>query len=146
MAPISFSVPAVPVAQPRQRATVIAGHVHNYTPRTHPVNDFKATVRMAAQAVMLKGPLAGPIGLWVTFVLPRPKYLMFKRKPMPRQRHTAKPDLDNLQKSLKDALAGIAWLDDSQVCEGVYDKVFASGYETPHVEVEITPLTELLLP
>lgn len=31
--------------------------------------------------------------------------------------HTKKPDLDNLVKFAKDCLNGVAWQDDSQVCE-----------------------------
>lgn len=33
------------------------------------------------------------------------------------ERHTQKPDIDNLIKTTKDSLKGIVWRDDSQVAE-----------------------------
>ena len=48
---VRFVVPAVPVAQPRQRFRVlkIGNRVipQNYTPTKSPVNEFKAVVKMA---------------------------------------------------------------------------------------------------
>lgn len=136
MTEIAFIVPAVPIAQPRQRHTVRGGFVKNYTPARHPVQDFKATVRLAySQAT--DSIADGPVSLNVTFVMPRPKSQFWKTKPTPRYWHAKKPDIDNLLKSLKDALTGLAWVDDSQVCTVLAHKMVASGSEAPHVEVAI---------
>ena len=139
MGAIRFIVPAVPIAQPRQRHAMIAGHIRNYTPTKSPVNAFKASARLAFSQVYCLEPLDGPVTLSCVFVMPRPKRLIWKRREMPREPHTGKPDLDNLIKSLKDALKGLAWRDDSQVCSYAepFGKVIASGNEQPHVEVEI---------
>lgn len=138
---ICFTVPAVPVAQPRQRHRVMpTGGVMNYTPAKHPVTAFKATVRMAAQQAY-KGPvLQGPIGIVVVFVMPRPGRLRWKTRPMPRCLHTGKPDLDNLVKSLKDSLTGITWRDDAQIAHENLSKVYAAGDEQPCVHVEISEI------
>ena len=143
---ILFTVCDVPIAQPRQkhRAFMSGGHMRtgNYTPAKHPVNAFKASCRKAANAAYSGAPLEGPIGLTLVFVLPRPQGMIWKRRQMPRVRHTKKPDADNLAKSLKDSLSKLTWGDDSQVCYLSIEKWIASGDEQPHVEVVIETLDQ----
>ncbi len=139
---ITFTVPAIPVAQPRQRHRLANGSngktfIHNYTPTKHKVNDFKATARLAANAAYSGPPLIGPLKMSVVFVFPRPKAITWKTKPMPRLPHGAKPDRDNCEKSLMDALKGLLFTDDAQVCDGAVQKFYAAGNEQPHVEVMI---------
>lgn len=141
---ISIRIATVPIAQPRQRTTIRRtkdGRVYtgNYTPAKHPVQQFKSDVRMAVQRE-LAAPLDGPVELRVMFMLPRPKRMVWKRREMPRACHTARPDLDNLVKAVKDALNGIAWRDDSQVMSLSAGKCYASGHEHPGVEIEIALL------
>lgn len=138
MSEIVLHIPAVPVAQPRQRHGIVAGHVRNFTPAKHPVHEFKASVKMALREVHQGAPLSGPLTVQVAFVMPRPGRLCWKKRPMPRVGHVQKPDFDNLCKSLFDALNGLAFIDDSQICEVVGSKVHAAGDEQPHVEVVIT--------
>jgi Holliday junction resolvase RusA-like endonuclease len=138
---IRFHIPAIPIAQPRQRHRVMqsAGRAFamNFTPSKHPVQAFKATARMAAQTAYQGAPLEGPIVLRVLFLMPRPGRLRWKKRPMPREWHTSKPDLDNLEKSLKDALSGLIWIDDAQVCEVRKQKLYCCGDEQPGLMVEI---------
>ena len=138
---IALRIATLPIAQPRQRTTIHTtrdGKIFtgNYTPANHPVRQFKADVRAAVSRV-LSAPLEGPVALRVVFVLPRPKRLIWKRREMPRVPHTSRPDLDNLVKSTKDALNGLAWRDDSQVVELSAGKCYASGNELPGVEIAI---------
>jgi len=142
---IEFVVPAVPVTQPRQRHRVVqAGgksFAMNYTPKTDKVNAFKATVRMAASKAYQGPPLNGPVILTATFVLPRPQRRVWKTRPMPREPHTTKPDLDNLIKALKDALSALVWTDDCRAFRyRDTAKWIAAGDEQPHVEVRIESL------
>lgn len=138
---IRFTVPAIPIAQPRQRQRVV--HVggraiaQNYTPKSDPVNAFKATVAHAAAAVFCGAPLDCPVSIACLFVFPRPKSLTWKTKPMPRVLHTGKPDVDNVFKALTDALNGIVFIDDSRIYSATIQKVIAAGDEQPHCEVEI---------
>lgn len=131
-----FTVPGVPVAQPRQRHRVVGKFVQNYTPTKHPVNAFKAAVQFAAQPEFSQ-PIEGPVSLSVVFVMPRPRNLVWKSKPMPRLPKASKPDFENIVKALMDALTGIAWRDDAQVWAATVTKYVAAGDETPHTEVEI---------
>ena len=135
---ISFHIPAVPVPQPRPRATVFAGHAHVYEAGSeHSVHAFKATCRHAARAAYSGPPLEGPLTLTLEFVLPRPQAMRWKSKPMPRVAHAKKPDIDNLVKSLLDSLGGLVWLDDAQIAELTVRKYVAAGTEQPGVTVEV---------
>ncbi len=136
---IRFTVPAVPVAQPRQRhairGTAKRAFVANYTPTDDPVVAFKATVRMAAEAAYSGPPLEGPLRVDAVFVLPRPQSKRWKTRAMPRYHHTGRKDLDNLAKSIYDALTGTLWIDDGQIAAADCVKVVAAGDEQPHVEI-----------
>lgn len=143
---IAFTVPAVPIAQPRQRhrAFTVRGRVitQNFTPAKHPVQAFKATARLAASQAYTGAPLEGPICVVATFVFPRPGRLCWKKRPMPRCWHASRPDTENVLKALQDSLTGLIWKDDAQIAEVRCKKVYASGDEQPHVSVEVSKATE----
>ena len=146
---IRFNIPAVPVAEPRKRSRVVRtggkAFVSHYTPTKHPVNAFKASAsKAAAEAIGRLGPLTGPLKIEIVFVLPRTAGQIWKTKPMPRMWHSKKPDFDNLEKSVCDALKGIVWIDDSQVCCTSVRKVIAAGDESPHVEFACEQLGEVV--
>lgn len=148
---IQFTIPAVPVAEPRKRARVVRtggkSFVSHYTPTTHPVNAFKSSASKAAiEAIGSLGPLTGPLKIEIVFVLPRTAGQIWKTKPMQRIWHSKKPDFDNLEKSVCDALKGIVWLDDSQVCCTSVRKVIAAGDESPHVEFTCEQLADYWKP
>jgi Holliday junction resolvase RusA-like endonuclease len=103
------------------------------------VNAFKAAVQMAASQAYSGPPLEGPIGMDLTFIFPRPKSVP-KKYGEGRQWHTVKPDRDNLQKSVQDALNGILYRDDAQICDGFVTKYRAAADEQPHVVVCIWEL------
>ena len=142
---VTFEVPFVPVAQPRQRHAARrtkAGKTFmvNYTPKDDPVNSFKAAVALLCRQ-HIQSPIQGPVRVSVDFVFPRTANLVFKKKPMVRQWKDTKPDLDNLLKSTWDALKGIAWLDDSQICESSERKIYAAGDETAKAIISIEAIT-----
>lgn len=141
MTRISFSVPSIPVAQPRHRIGVVGGKGRAFgAKKSHPVHAFKATVRLAASQAYQGAPLDGPLHLRAVFVMPRSKSQIWKKRPMLRMWHTKAPDKDNLEKSLLDALTGLIWATDAQVCASKTVKVIAAGDEQPHVEVTIRVL------
>jgi Holliday junction resolvase RusA-like endonuclease len=71
----------------------------------------------------------GPVVLDLFFYLPRPKSL-----PKRVRHHVKKPDRDNLEKGVKDALKGILWRDDSQVVDGRTRKMYG---DPPRVVVAV---------
>ena len=138
---IEFTVNSIPVAQPRQRHSVMnfggKSVVRNYTPKNDPVNAFKAAVQLAASQAYQGKPLDEPLQMSVVMVFPRNKGLMWKTKPMPRLPKDTKPDWDNLGKSLCDALNGLLYRDDSLIYDAHIVKIIAAGDEQPHVRVRI---------
>jgi Holliday junction resolvase RusA-like endonuclease len=107
----------------------------NYTPAQHPVNVFKAALQLALAEVYDGPPLTGPLGVNAMFILPCPKSR--QKKNYGKTWHTTKPDIDNLQKALFDALNGLAWVDDKQIAEAVIRKQWAGKYDQAGCSVSI---------
>ena len=77
-----------------------------------------------------------PIAMYVDFMFEQPKSWSIKKKHETLW-HTSKPDIDNLQKGIKDALNGIAYVDDSQVSYVIAKKQYS---HTVGIMLEITEL------
>lgn len=59
-----------------------------------------------------------------------------KKRPYP----TVKPDLDNLEKLVKDACNGILWHDDAQVVQVVKRKIYCEGNDRPRIEISVNAM------
>lgn len=81
-----------------------------------------------ARYLELGGPkVEDPLSLWIKFV----------------RSNKIRADVDNLLKSVLDALNGIAWLDDAQIEEVHVLKVISSEHNgEPRVEIDIIGLDE----
>ena len=140
---VHFVVDAIPVAQPRHRIGTVAGKAMAFeAPKAHPIHVFKLAVREAAlsdgrDCKDLR--IEGPIVVEIEVVLPRPKNMMWKTKPMPSVLHTKRGDVDNYAKAVLDAMDGIFWHDDCQVSKLYVSKWIAAGNERPHVAVMVGP-------
>ena len=126
---IQFFVPGHPEAQPRSRARVIrtkAGVTHAgvYNPQG-PSHVWKIYLREAAKKAGCSIH-EGPVVVSESFFFSRPQRLMKKTSPEGKIPHTSKPDRDNLDKAVLDALTGIAWLDDCQVFSGRISKWYCT--------------------
>lgn len=135
---VEFTIPGIPVAQPRQRHRVamVNGRAMamNYTPARDPVNAFKAAARLAAAEAYHGEPLDAPLCVHVRFVFPRPASVR-KKDGTDRLPHLGRPDADNLFKSLADALNGQLWVDDSRIYRVRLTKLKAAQGEQPHTRV-----------
>lgn len=100
--------------------------------------DKQAFLLMVQQHAPVK-PFEGPLRITMEFFFARPKshYNKHGVKPNAPIWHTSKPDGDNLEKFVLDALNGIYWRDDSQVCLMEKMKRYS---ETPMTIVEIEAL------
>lgn len=124
---LSFWIPGRPKAKQRHRT---GAHGHRYNPS----QTDEDIVRAYAQAAIIDQKFqlitrGIPVLLYITFLFQKPK-----SAPKWRRFPTVKPDLDNLVKLIKDALNGLAWDDDAQVCEMKIRKAY-SGRETTHVSI-----------
>ena len=97
-----------------------------YTPDK--TKNFENYVKLVAAQHAPKELFAGPLDMELEFYLQRPKSL-----PKKIQRHTKKPDIDNLAKSVMDALEGIIYVNDAQVIALRIYKM----YGTPKCSVRI---------
>ena len=133
-------VTGTPKAQPRAKATSMRlpnGKIMTrmYTPTT--AKEWKKAIACAALGHSPPEPLAGPIKLVVHFFLPRPKRLCRKKDPDGAVRQIVKPDLDNLEKAVLDALTGTFYLDDCQVQDGHYIKWYHGKDRSPRATIWI---------
>lgn len=131
-ATITFRVHAIPKPQPRPRATIRGKHAAVYNPSD--ADDWKGSVARAAMKHRPDEPIAYPVYLTIEFVLPRPRghYGTGRNagilKPSAPFWCATKPDLDNLEKSVMDALTDIGmWDDDSLVVEKETSKCYAAN-------------------
>ena len=114
-----FSVPGRP--HPCMRAR-LNGHGGVYDPARNRV--AKADIALSARAAGVR-PMSGAVEIWINFAFRRPKSHLRKDgtlKPSAPVHHLRVPDLDNLVKTVKDGLKGIAWRDDCQVVGMHVDK------------------------
>ena len=100
----------------------IGEHVRTYQPKNN--TDWKNFIRLSASEQLPEKwqSLDGPLALEVQFVFTPlrsfPKKTMQAIAAGNRVYKSTKPDLcDNLLKGLCDALTGICWRDDSQICK-----------------------------
>ena len=130
---LAFSVACLPVPQPRQRHRVVRSgpkaYATNYTPAKHPVNAFKAAIMFEARKFCDRPLPLGPIEvrLRFRFTLPASAKVELRRRLDLGQvlPHFTRPDADNLEKGVWDALTGLLWGDDRQIARHTTEKVYA---------------------
>jgi len=105
---INIFYPVTPKSAPRPRVT------KNGTYNSKDYTQWKNGLKLLANT-KFKKPLYGAIFMKIDFFYEIPKSWTIKKKAEAKW-HTSRPDIDNLQKSVLDALNGIAFNDDSQVC------------------------------
>lgn len=136
---IRLFITGLPVAKGRGRAVMTGKGIRVFTPQK--TRSFEADVRQMARAEMGdRPPIEGPIELRIRAVFPVPQsWPGWKRDLALRGDvlHTARPDLDNLMKAIKDALNGIVWRDDGQVC---FSEAVKHYGERPAVIVTVEPV------
>lgn len=145
--PLQFFVAGLPAGQPRVKATAFGGHARVYTPKTvikdgfrreHPATSWKMIVRSEAEKAWATthGPIwEGALRVDLTFYFPRPKTHFRANgelKPIAPIWNESKPDRDNADKAVLDALTDLGiWRDDKQVCDGRIQKRYAGVSGTP---------------
>jgi Holliday junction resolvase RusA-like endonuclease len=105
----------------------------NANPKTA---DWQQRVATEAQALGLPC-CSGPVEMTLTFVLPKPKYLLAKKYAGKVVRPIKKLDLDKLIRAVLDGMTGILYQDDGQVWAVNATKQYADGIEPCGVHIDI---------
>ena len=120
---IDIFVPGVPVPKGSAKAFVVKGRAIVTQDNGAKQKPWASSISYTAmQAMRFEKPVSGPVSISLTFYMPRPKghYGSGKNSALVKdsapQNHVSKPDLDKLIRCVKDALTGVVWNDDSQVC------------------------------
>lgn len=138
---VLFTVRGLPKAQPRVKAFRRGAHAGVYTPGS--ASQWKDLVVFAARAHRPPSPLDGPLSVSIDFLMPRPKSRMRKRDPSGEIPSSAKPDRDNLEKAVLDALTQDGWWrDDAQVCAGEVRKLYHAKGAAPGARIAIRAVSE----
>lgn len=104
---------------------------------------WKSQIAIAAKEHTPTTPIEGPVRVDLTFMFPRPKDHFRTGKNAGQLKdgapkyHTSKPDRDNCEKAVLDALKALGFFrDDSQVCDGTPRKLYADEHPGCLVRVE----------
>ena len=108
MEPIKIWIPIRPIPAPRPRVT------RNGTYNDPKYTNYKKAISLVAKS-KFKTPIDSAIFMKIELFFSIPKSWS-KAKKEEAKWHTSRPDADNLAKGIKDALNGIAYVDDAQVC------------------------------
>ena len=137
---IKFTVPGIPKGKQRPRVCRINGRSLTYTPKQ--TIEYEELVRASYTAVSKiffdkDTPLE--ISIIALFSIPKSvgkklKNSMLTGDILPIK----KPDSDNIVKIILDALNGVAYWDDSQVCRVYFEKIYAEKPETKVIIKEIS--------
>ena len=133
---IQFTVYGEPKAQKRHRHSTVGKFVKTYDPGKSDKQDFL----LMAQVNRPKAPITTPIRLRLKFFFSRPKshYGTGKNAQTLKDSaplvHVSKPDCDNLQKFVMDALNKVFWADDSLIYSIEAIKYYS---DTPRIEVSL---------
>nr|DAX87268.1 MAG TPA: Endodeoxyribonuclease RusA [Caudoviricetes sp.] len=136
---VKFTVPGKAVGKQRPRFSRTYTGVRTYTPRK--TQEYEDLVRISYRAVS-KQKLEGAISATIYGYFEPPKSISKKQREQMLKgdiSYIKKIDSDNLAKSILDALNGVAYDDDAQVCLLIVQKLYA---ETARVEVVLEEIGE----
>jgi Holliday junction resolvase RusA-like endonuclease len=127
-------IPGEPQQQQRARATAVSGRARMYEPADS--RNAKAFIRAFVANHKPDVMFTDCISVNVTFGIQRKKSWPKKWIYPP-----GKPDLDNYEKLLFDALEGLVYENDSRIVYKTSRKMIAGGLSTPgYIDIEIIPV------
>lgn len=131
----STTINRIPVAKGRPRFMKRGNFVHTYTP-AKTLNEEKIIAANIKQEWTFE-PIDSPIEVSIEFYMPIPKSFTKKVKKeieLGYNKHSKKPDLDNLAKLVLDAMNGIVFRDDALITRLNLVKVYS---DKPRIFVQI---------
>ena len=114
---------------PKPKASVRMSRGRAYNPSARGMKQVAEHVKKQLQSKPIP-LLKGPLFVVVHFVMPAPLGLSERKRQVQNcLPHTKRPDGDNLEKYLNDALTGIVWSDDAQITWILRSKTLTSDKE-----------------
>lgn len=138
MREITFRLSTIPVAKGRPRFHIYRGRILVKTPTK--TAEYENLIAMKYQEASggFKFEREAPLNVSLFFGMPIPSSTTKSRKAAMEEgvlKHIKKPDIDNLVKSVLDALNDIAWEDDSQIIRLNIQKEYS---KEPYVYIRIS--------
>lgn len=138
---VSFFVPGAPRGKQRPRISTRGRHPVAYTPQ-QTVTEEGAIRLFAQQAMQGRPPFQGPVSVQLIAFMPISQSWAKKKQEKAKdniEKHTAKPDLDNICKIVFDGINHIVWNDDTQIVDLVAVKRFSL---TPGIQMTVTEMPD----
>jgi crossover junction endodeoxyribonuclease RusA len=144
---VIIDIPGEPVPQGSMVAVAKGIVRHSTQGRARRLPEWRTAIADYGAKAMKKQrlrPLPGPLSVEVRFTFPYRKSDYGtgrnegKLKLTAPFRHSVRPDLDKLVRAVDDALKGIVWIDDAQVCSMYALKVY--GYN-PGVRIVVETIS-----
>lgn len=147
---VGFTVFGTPAQMGSKRAFVIKGRAILTDDNSKKRKQWAGAVADIASGTMGGQDLiSGPVRLSVQFHFARPKSHFGtgrnadQLKISAPEHHSQSPDLDKLVRCLGDALTGIVFRDDRQICEIHATRHWTTSQERAEIEVEALELSEV---
>lgn len=137
MREVSVRIPVCPTAKGRPKFSTFGGHIHAYTPKKTRLFEECISDHYKKATSNYKFEKDQAICVTIVFGMPIPMSTPKSRRAAMKEGiicHTKKPDLDNLIKSVLDALNEVAWEDDAQIVGLTAAKEYAAD---PFVYIRI---------
>ena len=138
---LEFFIPIEPVAQGRPKFRTFAPKGEGKRPIVSTYDPVKSKSFKQQIIYYVKKLKLVPYAKDVPLVL-RLRFLLSKPKSVKRKLPVVKPDLDNFTKGVKDALKGLTWEDDSQVCDSSQRKRYVDSNKQAGIWVQIDEIKE----
>lgn len=144
---VRFSVPGKGIGKGRARSTASG---HHYTPKK--TENAEAVVKLYCDQAMKRSkvetiPAMQAVGIIIHIWMHVPQTIKgYKLKKAERtdllqySYPVGKPDSDNVQKLVMDAMNGVAWMDDSQVSQVHVHRHYTADDHGEWIRVEFGPL------
>ena len=135
-----FTLHMEPIAQKQTRFSCRGGFPRAYNPSSKD----QELVRWQMKPYAPLEPLLGPVEVRYSFFMKIPKSTSgIKRRQMLNRKihHIVKPDLDNLEYLITNAMKGIIYRDDSQIVRKYAEKFYS---DTPKVVVQVIDICDTI--
>ena len=132
---ISFDVPGEPKGKGRPRFCLKNGKAYIYTPQN--TKEYEENIKTYARLFkhIFRREMQLEAHIEAYYKIPKNTSKGIKEKMICRIiLPNKKPDIDNIEKIVLDALNGVLYEDDAQICKTISEKFYA---EEPHLKIRI---------